>query len=84
MVTTGRLKATRGHGWFEHLDHDGRVVITGDPEGARQWASRAQVDAVRWGRLMSGAGRERHPCLRAFSLRSPAPRQWVSLTFVAD
>ena len=37
MATTWRLKATRGHGWVEHLDPDGRVAITADPRGARQW-----------------------------------------------
>ncbi|WCO68685.1 hypothetical protein PO878_08080 [Iamia majanohamensis] len=46
MATTWRLKAASGHGWVEHLDHDGRVAITADPEGARQWATRAQVDAA--------------------------------------
>lgn len=46
METTWRLKATRGHGWIEHVDRDGRCTVTGNPEGAYQWGTRDQAQAV--------------------------------------
>ncbi len=46
MPTTWRLKATRGHGWAQHVDRDGRISVTADPRGAHQWDSREMAEAA--------------------------------------
>ena len=53
MGTTYRLKATRGHGWAQHVDHDGRVAVTADPRGAHQWDTRERAEAAH-ARLRAG------------------------------
>lgn len=45
-TTTWRLEATRGHGWVQHLDRQGRPSITPDPMGAHQWDTQERAEAA--------------------------------------
>lgn len=53
MATTWRLKATRGSGWVQHVDRDGRCSVTADPQGARQWGTLEEAVAAK-GKLRPG------------------------------